>query len=145
MTTSNKELNRFTERAVGSVVVILGIALSGCNDPVFLMNDSERAFWRAQRGIPEKEVRLLQVQNLSRDLEYCSQRTNGYSLTDEDFQRLSRRKNTDFRGELAYKLPSCQGIINNLFRHIQLALETKNSRKSIRQALVDGKEDAVLR
>lgn len=112
---------------------------------MILMSDSERGLWRLQTGLSEKEKTLLQTQNLSRDLKYCSTRNDHYALSEQDFQELSsRRKDDDLHLKLKAVVPSCTSIINNLFLKINLAFEAGNSRRAIYEALLEGEADNTL-
>ncbi|MBE9156079.1 hypothetical protein IQ265_04415 [Nodosilinea sp. LEGE 06152] len=123
------------------VVFSLAIITSGCNDPMLLMNDSERAMWESMRVVSHKEASLLRVKHLSRDLEYCSSNDGSYSLSPEDFEILSNRPNEEFSNKLFQLIPSCKPITNYLLENIDQARQSGNSRKNIYRALVEGQAD----
>ncbi|MEA5452133.1 hypothetical protein VB780_26400 [Leptolyngbya sp. CCNP1308] len=121
-----------------STIFLLAIVMSGCSDPMILMNDSERAMWESMRVISHEEASLLRVKHLSRDLEYCSSNGDSYSLSPEDIEILSNRPNEEFSDKLFQLIPSCKTITGYLIEEIDSARKAGNSRKKIRQALAEG-------
>ena len=111
---------------------------------MILMSDSEKAMWRYQAGIPDQESNLLQVKNLSRDLEICAQKRKYSSLSDQQIRRVVMRDNREIHHHLVESLTLCQGVVNHLFEKLEDAYETGNRRKQLYKAIVDGQADGDL-
>ena len=126
-------------------LLFLGLFALGCNDPMILMNDSEKAMWRYQSGISNREADLLQVKHLSRDLEICAQKTKYASLSEQQIQKIVMQDNQEIHHHLIKQLPSCRGITNHLFEKLEDAYETGNRRKQLYRAILDGQASLSLR
>lgn len=120
---------------------MIGAFVLGCGDTMILMNDSEKGLWRYQTGIPDKEANLLQVKNLSRDLEICIQRRKYPSLSEDQAKQLAIQDNQGIYNQLVETLPLCQGVIDHLFKTLEQAHKFGNQRKELYQAMIDGKAD----
>ena len=105
---------------------------------MLLMNDSERAMWRSQTGISDKEASILQVKYLSRDLETCIQRREYFSLSEHQIRKLIKRENQEIYNELVKSLPLCKGIVDDLILKLEQAYELGNRRKQLYHAMADG-------
>ncbi|MDV3349827.1 hypothetical protein QGP82_14070 [Leptothoe sp. LEGE 181152] len=125
-------------------LTFLGLFILSCEDPMILMNDSEKGLWRYQTGIPDKEANLLQVKNLSRDLEICINRRKYPPLSEQQIKQLAIQNNHEIYDELIKTLPLCKGVVDYLFKKIDQAYDTGNQLNQLNQAIVDGKAESLL-
>lgn len=108
---------------------------------MILMNDSEKAMWRYQSGISDKEATLSQVRFLSRDLETCNKRREYASLSDQQIQEIAIRDNQEIYNRLLESRPLCRGVIDHLFGKLEEAYKTGNKHNRIYQAMLEGQSD----
>ena len=121
-------------------VCFLVLLSSSCTHGIFLMNDSEKAHYRATVGISSKEAQQLQVKHLSRDLEICIRRHGLMSLTDQDFKHLVTKRHRKVT-KIDQASP-CFGIFNSLVEKVGVARQN-TSRKMLNQLLIEGQELGV--
>ncbi|MEM9118699.1 MAG: hypothetical protein AAGD09_12560 [Cyanobacteria bacterium P01_F01_bin.56] len=126
-------------------ILFLGLLLPGCEIKNMLKSRETRTAWLPVRGLSAEQAILLQVKNLSRDLERCLERTGQSSFSDENFLGLVNKAGKISQMETeTYSINFCNKTLSYLMEKINSALESGNSEKEVFEALLEGQSEVVL-
>lgn len=123
---------------VASLLTLL--TLIGCTDGQFLLSDQEKRLQRMNQGPPEREVRMMQVKYLSRDLELCKIRTNQSSLPDSAIRKLSSMQYESVILAEQSAGSDCINTLNFLIEKIELADSIQINHGATYKLLIEGQD-----